>query len=115
MIREKMTDKMRAERNVMAEATNPWIVKLYHSFQDKLNLYLVMEFLPGGDFKKLLRTHETLTEKETRFYMAELALAIQYVHQVLGEKRTLNLNLLLTSSHSSSSSSSSLFFSSCAS
>ena len=39
---------MRAERDVLAEADNPWVVKMYYSFQDVVNLYLIMEFLPGG-------------------------------------------------------------------
>ena len=40
---------MRAERDVLAEADNPWVVKMYYSFQDVVNLYLIMEFLPGGN------------------------------------------------------------------
>ena len=39
---------VRAERDVLAEAENPWVVKMYFSFQDGQFLYLVMEFLPGG-------------------------------------------------------------------
>ena len=39
---------VRAERDVLVEADNPWVVKLYFSFQDHINLYLIMEFLPGG-------------------------------------------------------------------
>lgn len=40
----------RAERDILAEAENPWVVKMYYSFQDGHYLYLVMEFLPGGKF-----------------------------------------------------------------
>ena len=40
---------VRAERDVLAEAENPWVVKMYFSFQDGQFLYLVMEFLPGGE------------------------------------------------------------------
>ena len=40
---------VRAERDVLAESNSPWVVQLYYSFQDSLYLYLVMEFLPGGD------------------------------------------------------------------
>ena len=38
----------RAERDILVEADNPWVVKMYYSFQDAINLYLIMEFLPGG-------------------------------------------------------------------
>lgn len=40
---------VRAERDVLAESNSPWVVQLYYSFQDAQFLYLVMEFLPGGD------------------------------------------------------------------
>lgn len=39
----------RAERDILVEADNPWVVKMYYSFQDAINLYLIMEFLPGGE------------------------------------------------------------------
>lgn len=39
---------VRAERDILAESDNPWVVKMYYSFQDTTCLYLVMEFLPGG-------------------------------------------------------------------
>ena len=38
----------RAERDILVEADNQWVVKMYYSFQDAVNLYLIMEFLPGG-------------------------------------------------------------------
>ena len=39
---------IRAERDILVEADSLWVVKMFYSFQDKLNLYLIMEFLPGG-------------------------------------------------------------------
>lgn len=39
---------VRAERDILAEADHQWVVKMYYSFQDPINLYLIMEFLPGG-------------------------------------------------------------------
>ena len=43
----------RAERDILAEAENPWVVKMFYSFQDAQFLYLVMEFLPGGKNSKV--------------------------------------------------------------
>jgi len=43
------------ERNILAFTNNPFVVKLYYSFQSANNLYMVMEFLPGGDCFSLLR------------------------------------------------------------
>ncbi|VDM26263.1 unnamed protein product [Hydatigera taeniaeformis] len=44
---------VRAERDILVKANNPWVVKMFYSFQDSVNLYLVMEFLPGGEFFRL--------------------------------------------------------------
>lgn len=40
---------IRAERDILVEADSLWVVKMFYSFQDKMNLYLIMEFLPGGE------------------------------------------------------------------
>jgi serine/threonine-protein kinase LATS1/2 len=41
---------VKAERDILAEADNEWVVKLYYSFQDEQNLYFVMDYIPGIDF-----------------------------------------------------------------
>ncbi len=48
MFRKEQVAHVRAERDVLVEADHQWIVKMYYSFQDHVNLYLTMEFLPGG-------------------------------------------------------------------
>lgn len=58
-----------------------YIVKLYYSFQDADYLYLVMEYLPGGDMMTLLMREETLTETVARFYIAQCVLAIESIHK----------------------------------
>ena len=45
---------LRAERDALAQSNNPWIVNLRCSFQDNNSLYLVMDYLPGGDLMTLL-------------------------------------------------------------
>ena len=56
----------------MSKVKNPWIVELKASFQEDDYLYLIMEFLPGGDLMNLLIKKDILTEDEARFYIAEL-------------------------------------------
>ncbi|XP_036354783.1 serine/threonine-protein kinase 38-like [Octopus sinensis] len=73
---------VRAERDALVYANSCWIVELYYMFQDSLNLYIVMEFLPGGDLMSLLMKRDILTENEARFYSAEIALAINAIHQL---------------------------------
>ena len=73
---------VRAERDVLSEAKNEWIVDLKFSFQDQHFLYLGMEFLPGGDLMSLLMARDILPENEAKFYAAEIVLAIESVHKL---------------------------------
>lgn len=65
------TIHIRAERDILAKANYEWIVDLKYSFQDEDNLYLVMEYLGGGDLMTLLIKKDILTEEESKFYIAE--------------------------------------------
>jgi serine/threonine protein kinase len=58
------------------------VVKLHTTFQDTTFLYMLMEFLPGGDLMTMLIKYEIFTEDITRFYMAEITLAIEAVHKL---------------------------------
>ncbi|XP_049723096.1 serine/threonine-protein kinase LATS2 [Elephas maximus indicus] len=73
---------VKAERDILAEADNEWVVKLYYSFQDKDSLYFVMDYIPGGDMMSLLIRMEVFPEPLARFYIAELTLAIESVHKM---------------------------------
>ena len=72
----------RNEQLFMSRVKSPWIVELKASFQEDDFLYLVMEYLPGGDFMNLLIKKDILTEQEARFYIAELILAIESIHKL---------------------------------
>jgi len=82
MLKKNQVQHIRAERDVLALCDCPWVVKLHYSFQDEKNLYLVMEYLPGGDLMTVLMKRDILSEDETRFYIAETALAIDAVHRL---------------------------------
>lgn len=73
---------VKAERDILAEADNDWIVKLFYSFQDKENLYFILEYIPGGDMMGLLLTLGICPEPAARFYIAEISLALQFVHDM---------------------------------
>ncbi|KAA0042078.1 serine/threonine-protein kinase 38-like isoform X2 [Cucumis melo var. makuwa] len=81
MLRRGQVEHVRAERNLLAEVDSNCIVKLYCSFQDDEFLYLIMEYLPGGDMMTLLMRKDTLTEDEARFYVGEIVLAIESIHK----------------------------------
>jgi len=82
MVDKDQVAHVRAERDILVEADHQWVVKMYYSFQDEERLYLVMEFLPGGDLMTLLMKKDTLTEEAAQFYISETALAIQSIHQL---------------------------------
>ncbi|XP_050423377.1 serine/threonine-protein kinase tricornered isoform X2 [Adelges cooleyi] len=82
MLEKEQVAHVRAERDVLVEADHQWVVKMYYSFQDPINLYLIMEFLPGGDMMTLLMKKDTLSEECTQFYIAETALAIDSIHKL---------------------------------
>ncbi|KAI9218769.1 kinase-like domain-containing protein [Blastocladiella britannica] len=83
MVKKDQLAHVKAERDLLAmsvDQNSPWVVQLYFSFQDPIFLYLIMEFLPGGDLMSMLIKYDTFTEDATRFYMAECIAAIDSVH-----------------------------------
>ncbi|XP_061097844.1 serine/threonine-protein kinase LATS1 [Conger conger] len=73
---------VKAERDILAEADNEWVVRLYYSFQDKDNLYFVMDYIPGGDMMSLLIRLGIFPEELAQFYIAELTCAVESVHKM---------------------------------
>ncbi|CCA70022.1 related to CBK1-Serine/threonine protein kinase involved in cell wall biosynthesis [Serendipita indica DSM 11827] len=88
MLRKGQEGHVRAERDVLKGAalvSNPngaeWIVRLFYSFQDRDHLYLVLEFMGGGDLLNLLIEKDVFEEPFARFYIAEMILAIEQCHK----------------------------------
>uniref|UniRef100_A0A671NZJ7 non-specific serine/threonine protein kinase n=1 Tax=Sinocyclocheilus anshuiensis TaxID=1608454 RepID=A0A671NZJ7_9TELE len=69
------------ERDIMAFSKSPWIVQLCCAFQDEKYLYLVMEFMPGGDLVTLTSNYD-IPEEWARFYTAEVVLALDAIHSL---------------------------------
>lgn len=80
MVYKNQVQHIRAERDALARADNPWIVELKYSFQDEKYLYLAMEYLAGGDLMTLLMKKDILTEAEARYYTAQIVAAVESVH-----------------------------------
>lgn len=83
LLRKNQNHHIQAERRIMSHADNPFVVKLFYSFQSKNHLYLVMEFINGGDIYSMLQNVGSLTEDVARVYAAELVLALSYLHDDL--------------------------------
>ncbi|PSS03622.1 kinase-like domain-containing protein [Coniella lustricola] len=81
MLRTSQEGHLRAERDfLVASEGSQWVVPLISSFQDALNLYLVMDYMPGGDFLGLLIQESVLTEPVARFYIAEMIACVEEAH-----------------------------------
>ena len=81
MIAKNQITNVKAERMIlMKQADSPFVAKLYFTFQSKDNLYLVMEYLNGGDCAALIKSLGCLPEEWTRSYIAEVVLGLEYLH-----------------------------------
>ncbi|KAL7747020.1 hypothetical protein RI367_007633 [Sorochytrium milnesiophthora] len=80
MIKKNMVNHVLAERRVLALSRTPHVVKLYYAFQSKSYLFLVMEYLIGGDLSTLLSVFGVFEESMAKAYAAEIVLALEYLH-----------------------------------
>nr|KYP68766.1 putative serine/threonine-protein kinase DDB-G0272282 [Cajanus cajan] len=82
MIRKNAVQSILAERDILISVRNPFVVRFFYSFTCRENLYLVMEYLNGGDLYSLLRNLGCLDEDMARVYIAEVVLALEYLHSL---------------------------------
>ena len=83
MLRNSQEGHLRAERDfLVASEKSRWVVPLIASFQDSTNLYLVMDYMVGGDFLGLLFRKDILKEKKARWYIAEMILCVEEAHRL---------------------------------
>ncbi|KAF2835094.1 kinase-like protein [Patellaria atrata CBS 101060] len=83
MLRNCQEGHLRAERDFLAASEKSrWVVPLICSFQDSTNLYLVMEYMVGGDFLGLLLREEVLEEYVAQWYVAEMVLCLEETHKM---------------------------------
>ncbi|KAJ3057882.1 serine/threonine protein kinase, AGC, partial [Quaeritorhiza haematococci] len=80
IIATKQTKHVMNEKNILESARHPFIVELLATFQDRDHLYIVMEYIVGGDMFTHLRKHRRFKEEVARFYASELVLAVEYLH-----------------------------------
>ncbi|BFG33212.1 hypothetical protein CerSpe_194860 [Prunus speciosa] len=95
MIRKNAVESILAERDILISVRNPFVVRFFYSFTCRENLYLVMEYLNGGDLYSLLRNLGCLDEEVARVYIAEVVLALEYLHSLRVVHRDLKPDNLL--------------------
>ncbi|XP_030765572.1 serine/threonine-protein kinase greatwall [Sitophilus oryzae] len=81
MVNKNMVSQVVNERNALALTKSPFCVQLYYSLQTTSSIYLVMEYMVGGDLKSLLSVYGFFDEPMALFYIAEVSLALEYLHQ----------------------------------
>ena len=80
IIERKSEYSINFEREILSKLHNPFIVNMYYAFQDSNNLYLVMDYLKGGDLRFHLTRHIHFSEEQSRFFICNLLVALEYIH-----------------------------------
>ncbi|OZJ03458.1 hypothetical protein BZG36_02754, partial [Bifiguratus adelaidae] len=85
IVRLKQVEHTNDERRLLASVSNPFLVNMWGTFQDDANLYLVMDYVPGGELFSVLRKSQAslvrFPDHVAKFYAAEVVLALDYLHQ----------------------------------
>ena len=82
IIRENQVLRINNEQDFLSKINSQWIIKIKSAFQEGNYIYLIMEYLSGGDLMKLLIKENNFKEKDTKFYICEIILAIESLHQL---------------------------------
>ncbi|KAH6687254.1 camp-dependent protein kinase [Plectosphaerella plurivora] len=80
VVKMKQVEHTNDERRMLAEVKHPFLLTLWGTFQDCRNLYMVMDFVEGGELFSLLRKSGRFPNPVAKFYAAEVTLALEYLH-----------------------------------
>lgn len=80
IVRLRQVEHVNAERYILSRVSHPFIVDLFATFQDNLNVYMLMSYVPGGELFTHLRRAQRFSPDVTRFYLATIILALKYLH-----------------------------------
>ena len=84
-VHKRLIEQTKTERAILESINNhPFVVKLYYAFQDQEKLYLILEYAQGGELFHHLAQERMFPEDTTSFYMAEMILALEHLHQTVG-------------------------------
>jgi len=82
IIKRKEVGHTMAERNVLMQLQCPFLVGLKFSFQTKDKLYLVLDYMNGGELFFRLQQEQSFSEERAKFYLAEILIALQHLHKI---------------------------------
>ncbi|EGR30379.1 protein kinase domain protein [Ichthyophthirius multifiliis] len=82
MVENRKQEKhVMTERNLLINLNHPFIIKMEYSFQSEAKLYFCLEYCPGGELFNLLQKREQFNEDQTRFYVSQIVLALEFIHK----------------------------------
>ena len=81
IIDKKSEKSINSEREFLSKLNHPFIVNMHYAFQDKDHLYLVMDLLNGGDLRFHISRYRKFSEEQTRFFIANMIYALEYIHE----------------------------------
>jgi serine/threonine protein kinase len=80
IVRLRQVEHVKAEKQILSSISHPFIVNLYASWQDEHYLYMLMEYVIGGELFSQLRKVGRFSNETAKFYAAEIVLALEYLH-----------------------------------
>ncbi|PGH09049.1 AGC/PKA protein kinase [Helicocarpus griseus UAMH5409] len=81
VVKMKQVEHTNDERKMLQRVKHPFLITLWGTFQDARNLYMVMDFVEGGELFSLLRKSQRFPNPVAKFYAAEVTLALEYLHE----------------------------------
>ena len=82
ILRLKQVDHIQSEVKILSMIQNPFIVNMVGHFQDPVALYMVIEYVQGGELYSHLRREVRFSDEKSRFYTMEIVLAFSYLHNL---------------------------------
>lgn len=82
VVKAKQVEHTNDERRILAAIKHPFITKLWGTFQDCKSIYMIMDYIEGGELFSLLRRSKVFPNQVAKFYAAEVLLALDYLHSI---------------------------------
>ncbi len=82
IIESKQIDHVRSEKDILSKINHPFLVRLYWTTHTNSLLYLLLEYIPGGELFQMMRKREKFDSKTAIFYASEVLLALDYLHHL---------------------------------
>jgi protein kinase A len=80
LVSRRQVEHAHNERDILGSVSHPFLVKLWGTFQSETHVFLVTDYVPGGELFRIIRKYKKLNGEAAKFYAAEVLLAIEHLH-----------------------------------